>query len=525
MLVGDIIRLNALSRGSDEALITADRRLTYAELNREINRVASALSSAGVGVGDRVAVLGKNSLEYFCLYYGLAKLGAIIVPLNFWYRSAEHDYAIGDSDPKLLFVEDEFAEMIGALSASASASGERTVAIVPLPAPDGSGREGWDRFTEGATSTDEPDAAFDADSPHMILYTSGTTGKPKGALLSHRRTVEDALGMAAVLPVRGTDTFINYFPPFHVGNWDHMKLLHLVGARVILLRQFDAKQVIDLIPEERVTVVLGVPTMLHALLNHPDFDGTDTSSVRLVYYGAYDPSGIMDRVADVFGAREGRCEMAHTYGLTEAGPFVTVCEPQDIFARWGSIGRAIPGVEVALLDENGRPAGPEEAGEICIKGPRMTGYWNKPEATAAALEGGWLHTGDIAVADKDGFLRIVDRKKDMIRTGGQNVYSKEVEDTLLGHEAVADVGVIGLPDPVYEERVCAIVVLRPGFSAGEEMADHLQRHVRTLMAGYNAPREVHFLDELPKNAVGKTQKHLLREQFGSMFDQQAHGGG
>lgn len=517
MLVGDIIRHHAVHRGNDEAIVTPDRRFSYAELNTEINQVAAALAGSGVTVGDRVAVLGKNSIEYVTLYYALAKLGAILVPLNFWYRSAEHDYAVGDAGPKMLFVEDEFVDLM------AGVVKDRSIAVVRLPSDED--KHGWQEWVAPYAGAGEPAVDIDPDSPHMILYTSGTTGRPKGALLSHRRTVEDALGMVAALRTKSTDTFMNYFPPFHVGNWDHMKLFHLVGARVILLRQFDAARVIELIPEERVTVILGVPTMLHQLLNHPTFADTDLSSIRLVYYGAYDPSGIMGRVADVFGAREGKIEMAHTYGLTEGGPFVTLCEPEDVFARWGSIGRPIPGVEVALLDNEGRRVAPGASGEICMRGPRMSGYWNKLEASAEALAGGWLHTGDIAIADEEGFLRIVDRKKDMIRTGGQNVFSKEVEDTLLLHPSVADVGVIGLPDPVYEERVCAVVVLQDQAQASDALADELRRHVRSSMAGYNAPREVRFIDELPKNAVGKTQKHVLREKYGSMFDAQAHGRG
>jgi fatty-acyl-CoA synthase len=515
MLVGDIIRLNARHRGDDEALVTATRRLTFAELNDEINKVAAALAEAGIGAGDRVAALGKNSVEYVTLYYGLAKLGAMIVPLNFWYRSAEHGYAIGDCDPKMLFVEDEFATMMSGVAEG------RDIRVVRLP--DDEDKHGWLDFVAPFAGAGEPEVEIDPDSAHMILYTSGTTGRPKGALLSHRRTVDDALAMAAAMRTRSTDTFMNYFPAFHVGNWDHMKLFHLVGGRVILLRQFDAGQVLELIPEEQVTVILGVPTMLHQLLNHPRFQETDKSSIRLVYYGAYDPSGIMDRVADVFGARDGKVEMAHTYGLTEAGPFVSLCQSHEVFKHWGSIGRPVPGVEVALLDDTGAAVGPGVSGEICVKGPRMTGYWNKPEATEEALAGGWLHTGDLAVADHDGFMRIVDRKKDMIRTGGQNVFSKEVEDILLLHGAVADVAVIGLPDPVYEEKVCAVVVLEADVEPSERLADELRSHVRSSMAGYNAPREIRFIAELPKNAVGKTQKHVLREQFGSMFDLKAHG--
>ena len=517
MLVGDIIRLHAVHRGNDEAIVTPDRRLTFAELNTEINQVASALTGSGIMSGDRVAVLGKNSVEYITLYYALAKLGAIIVPLNFWYRSAEHDYAVSDASPKMLFVEDEFVDLMKGVV------DDRPITVIRLPSDED--KRGWGEWVAPHAGAGEPATDVDPDLPHMILYTSGTTGRPKGALLSHRRTVEDALGMVAAMRTKSSDTFMNYFPPFHVGNWDHMKLFHLVGARVILLRQFDAARVIELIPEEQVTVILGVPTMLHQLLNHPSFPHADLSSIRMVYYGAYDPSGIMDRVADVFGAREGKIEMAHTYGLTEAGPFVTLCQPDEVFDHWGSIGRAIPGVEVALLDDEGQQVAPGASGEICVRGPRMSGYWNKPEASSEALAGGWLHTGDIAIADTEGFLRIVDRKKDMIRTGGQNVFSKEVEDVLLLHPAVADVGVIGLPDAVYEERVCAVVVLNDPAQASEELADELRRHVRSSMAGYNAPREVRFIHELPKNAVGKTQKHVLREKYGSMFDAQAHGQG
>ena len=513
MLVSDIIRFNGTNRGNDEALVVGDRRLTYGELATGVERVAGALAGGGIGHGDRVAVLGKNSLEYFLLYFAVARRGAILVPLSFWHRPAEHEYTLGDAEPSLIFVERELVSALGN-----AAPGIRRL-VLPVDGDDGD----WPEFIGGADLT-TPHPPVDPDDPHMILYTSGTTGRPKGAILSHRRTIDDAMAMAAALRVRADDTFVNYFPPFHVGNWDHMKLFLLVGARVVLMRTFDPAIVARLIPEEQVTVILGVPTMLHDLLNHPDFQQTDTSSIRLVYYGAYDPSGIMRRTAEAFGVAAGRAEMAHTYGLTEGGPFVTLCPPQDILGHWGSIGRPLPGVEVELRDDDGHPVGSGQPGEICFRGPRMTGYWNNPEATEITLAGGWLHTGDIATKDEDGFLYIVDRKKDMIRSGGQNVYSKEIEDTLQGHPAVAEAGVIGVPDPIYEEQVCAIVVLRPGHEAGEAMADELRRYVRTSLAGYNTPRSIAFVDELPRNAVGKIQKHLLREQYGSMFDITAHGG-
>jgi fatty-acyl-CoA synthase len=520
MLVGDIIRLNARSRPRDTAIVARGEEITTADLDRRINVVASALTASGVGKGDRVAVLGRNSLEYFLLYFATAKLGAMLVPLNFWHRAPEHTYTIGDSEPRLLFVEPQYAEVVAPAIAAAAGPLE----VIGLPEADNDADEPWRAFVARATGDAQPDADVHEDDPHMILYTSGTTGRPKGAMLGHRRTVADAFSTSLALGIRSTDVFLNYFPPFHVGNWDHMKLFLIQGAKVVLLPEFDAGHILGQIAEHGVTVVLGVPTMLHALLEHPDFAAADKSSIRLLYYGAYDPSGIMERTAEAFGAREGRVDMAHVYGLTEGGCFVTLCPPEDVFAKWGSIGRPLPGIEVALLDDELREVAIGEPGEICVRGARMSGYWRKPAETEAALAGDWLHTGDVAVSDEDGFLRIVDRKKDMIRSGGQNVYSKEVEDCLAGHPAVLEVAVVGLPDPVYEERVCAVVVVAPGATPGDALAEELTAYVRERLAGYNAPRTIEFLDELPKTAVGKIQKHRLREQFGSMFDAPAQGG-
>lgn len=517
MLVGDIVRLNARRLPGKEALVAGAERLTYAELDARADRLAAALLAAGVAPGDRVATLARNSAEHVCLYFATARLGALLVPLNFWHRADAHRYALEDSAPVLLCHEPEFDAV---LDEAAAGLPLRRVRMRPLL--EGAPAEPeWEELLAGAAG---PAARPRPGDPHMILYTSGTTGLAKGAVLSHARTVEDAFAMAAALRLREDDTYVNYFPPFHVGNWDHMKLYLLLGARVVLLREFDPAVALATFERERASVVLGVPTMLHALLGDPAFERTDLSSIRLLYYGAYDPSGIMQRTAEAFRAREGRIELSHTYGLTEAGPFVALCQPQDVFRKWGSIGRAVPGVEIELQDADGRPVADGAPGEICVRGPRMTGYWRKPAETAEALEGGWLHTGDVAVRDEEGFLRIVDRKKDVIRSGGQNIFSKEVEDTLLGHASVADVAVIGVADAVYEEAVCALVVLAEGASGGEVLKAELQSFVRARVAGYNVPKRVEFVAELPKNAVGKTLKHVLREQYGSMFAAAAHGG-
>jgi fatty-acyl-CoA synthase len=508
VLVSDIIRNNARSRGGSTALVVDGREYTYAMLQDLVEETAGALHARGISYGDRVAVLAKNSLEYVQLYFATAAIGAILVPLNFWHRGAEHAYTIGDAEPALWFVEAQYDEV------SRQARAEHPdLPVVRMP--HGADRADWEEFTAAAVELSP--VTVDERDPHMILYTSGTTGRPKGAMLSHRRTVDDGLAMAATLQVDDRDVFMNYFPPFHVGNWDHMKPFLLMGGTVILLREFDPDVVLDLLPRHRVSVILGVPTMLHALITHPGFPATDTSSVRLLYYGAYDPSGIMDRTADAFGARSGKVRMAHTYGLTEGGPFVTWCPPADVFERWGSIGRAMPGVDVALLDDAGVEVPAGEPGEICVRGPRMSGYWRNEEATKAALADGWLHTGDVAVADADGFLTIVDRKKDMIRSGGQNVWSKEVEDCLSRHPGVADAAVVGLPDPVYEEQVVAVVV--PARAGSPELATELTAFVKAELAGYNTPKQVFFVDEFPRTAVGKIQKHVLRERFAAATEE------
>ncbi len=507
MTLGDIVRLNAAAIPEKLALVSGGERLTCEQVNRRTNRLAHALLRAGMGQGDRVAVLAYNTVDYFCLYFATAKIGAILLPLNFWYRADEHRHVLDNAEPKLLLRQPGFAEVV------AEAAEGWELRIVDFPVAGEAPPAQWADFVAGAPDT-EPDVVPEPEWAHMILYTSGTTGRPKGAVLSNRRTVMDAFSMSGALGVRQSNVFANYFPPFHVGNWDHQKLFVLAGATVVLAPQFEPGLVLDLIEREKVSVILTVPTMLNALLTHPDFDGTDKSSVRLLYYGAYDPSGILDRAADAFGAREGKVEMAHCYGLTEAGTFATLCRPYEVFDNWGSIGRAIPGVELALLDDDGKPVPRGEHGEICLRGPQMSGYWRNPEATAEMMRGGWLHTGNVGVMNERGFLWIVDRKKDMIRSGGHNIYSKEVEDALSQHRAVADNAIIGLDDPVYEEMVCAVVVLRPGHEAGEAMTADIQAFVRKHKAGYNVPKRVEYVDALPKNAVGKIQKHILRDKFG-----------
>ncbi|NIH72468.1 class I adenylate-forming enzyme family protein [Auritidibacter ignavus] len=514
--VDDLIAVNARNLPQEPALTCSELTLNYQDLESYIEGVSNALLVAGVEHGDRVAVLAKNSLPFFGLYFATARIGAILVPLNYWNRAGQHADALSDVTPVLFFHDPEYADVAQEAKVEV-ASSARLIELEPWgvgPCADSD----WQKFLATVEEEDslpvKPEV--NASDPHMILYTSGTTGRPKGAVLSHERTVHDAFAMAATLGIRQTDVFGNWFTPFHVGNWDHQKFFLIMGAHVVLYPQFDAVAVLSGIEEHRITVMLTVPIMSQQLMQHPRFSQTDLSSLRLIYFGAYDPSGIMDRVADTFGVRTGRVDMVHTYGLTEAGCIVTACPANRLLEKWGSIGRPIPGVEVRLLNDTGADAKVDEPGEIILRGPRMSGYWNREEATAEAIVDGWLHTGDVAVRDKDGFLRIVDRKKDMIRTGGQNAYSKEIEDCLSQHPDVQEVAVIGVPDPVYEESICAIVV-----ASDHDVADTLPAvlpdFVRERLAGYNTPRRVVVVNELPKNSLGKIRKPELRKTYGSIF--------
>ncbi|PXA82251.1 hypothetical protein DCC26_01035 [Auritidibacter sp. NML120779] len=514
--VDDLIAVNARNLPDEPAVTCANVTLTYHELDAYVDEVSDALRVAGVGHSDSVAVLAKNSLPYFALYFATARIGAILVPLNYWNRTPQNAYALSDVAPVLFFYDPEYAD--AAYQAEAEAiCGARLVELEPwgtVPEEDSE----WQTLLTATRSLGSVPARtrVNPSDPHLILYTSGTTGRPKGAVLSHERTAHDAFGMAAALGIRQSDVFGNWFTPFHVGNWDHQKFFLLMGAHIVLYPEFDPATVLAGIEQHQITVMLTVPVMAQQLMDHPNFNQTARSSLRLIYFGAYDPSGIMNRVADTFGARTGSVEMVHTYGLTEAGCIVSACPADRIFEKWGSIGRPIPGVELRLVNDAGHDVGTEEPGEILIRGPRMSGYWNREEETAATIVDGWLHTGDVAVRDHDGFLRVVDRKKDMIRTGGQNAYSKEIEDCLSQHPDVVEVAVIGVADPVYEESVCAVVVPRNHDVAGR-LPDTLPAYVRERLAGYNTPKRIVVVDELPKNSLGKILKPELRKNYGSMF--------
>lgn len=485
------------------AIIFEDREHSWLDFSSRVEGLRRGLYAAGLRAGDRVAVLDRNSDDYIFLHYALAASGAIIVPVNMWLRTGEIAYILGEADPRFLLVGAEFRDTARAAIDELGHS-PRLIA------------RGWeaDDALAWAEVVDGPDDDLPEPASwediHMILFTSGTTGRPKGAMISHRRTILDALSTSSALGLRRDDRMFCYLPLFHTGAWDYFKLFFLNGGSIVLAPAFEADAAVEAIERHRCTLLFGVPVVLRQMVESARWADADMSSVRLLGYGSYDPSDFLDRMLDQFRARSATgIEVFFPYGLTEGGPFLAISRPGDPLARPDSVGTPVPGVTLAILDEDDHPLPVGAIGEICARSAAvMSGYLNRPEDTAATFRSGWLHTGDLGRFDADGRLYLVDRKKDMIRTGGENVYAKEVEQVIVEHGDVTECAVIGLPDLDYGEKVVAVVVLRDG-ATGD--AEALRAFVRERIAGFKTPREVHFAPALPKSSVGKISKVDLRQ--------------
>jgi fatty-acyl-CoA synthase len=505
MLIGDVLRRNATDpalRGH-VATIYGERRLTHAALNDLANRYGHALQRRGVRPGDRVAVLGRNSDRYVALYFALAKIGAIMVPVNFWYRAPEIAYTLAQSGAVGLVLEDRLAE-----TAAAVLAGENAPAwSVGFSAADNGGELEKEADTASAA---EATVSLAEQDPHIILYTSGTTGFPKGAVLSHGAHVLHALALALATGNRPDDVGVVVYPLFHTGGPDCLVLPHfLTGASLVILDGGDAHAILGAVEQHRVTNIFCVPTVWRRILRRLDEAPADVTSVRRCL-GSSDtlPPDLLDGILARFDA-----EVFVTYGLTEAGCILTVCRlTRENRAKIGSVGTPLPLVELRLVDGSGQEVAPGEVGEVTARGPTlMSGYWNMPEQTSEALRDGWLRTGDLARCDEDGFLMIAGRAKDVIISGGENIYPVEVERVLKAHPSIRDAAVIGVPDPEWGESVLAVVVADPDHPAS---AEEVIAWVRERLAGFKKPRFVEFLDALPvTTATGKVQKGVLRQRF------------
>jgi long-chain acyl-CoA synthetase len=503
--------------------------LAYRELDRQVNRFANVLRSLGVGVGDRVALHLPNVPQFVIAFYAVLRAGGTAVPFNPLYTEREITRQLADSDARVsitldLFLDKVLAAKAGSVGGIAIATGIQDALPFPLnylyplkarregqwkPARAGDGVHLMSQLIAGA-----PDRAVetmvDLDRPAVLQYTGGTTGTPKGAILTHRNLVVNAVQVAAWMPAirPGAESVLAVIPFFHIyGLTVAMNLAVLKGATMHLLPRFDVTGVLKTIQRKRPTLVPGVPAMYNALLNHPDIGRYDLRSIEACISGAAAlPLEVQRRFEEVTDGK-----LVEGYGLTEASP-VTHCSPISGTRKPGTIGIPFPDTDACIKDiETGtRVLGTDEVGELCIRGPQvMAGYWNWPDETALALRDGWLHTGDIAAMDTDGFFRIVDRKKDMVIVNGMNVYPREVEEVLYAHPAVLEAAAIGIPDEKRGEVVKAVIVLKPHHAA---TADEIIQHCQRDLAHFKVPRVIEFTEVLPKSLIGKVLRREIRER-------------
>jgi len=483
---------DAAARHADRVAVQLDdAQLTYRQLDQAAARVAGLLRAKGVEPGDRIGVMLPNVPYFPILYYGVLRAGGVVIPMNVLLKGRETTFYLSDPKARAVFAWHGFAEAAGI---GAQEAGAELVVVEP---------GGFEGLLADAEPLDEIVDRDDGDTA-VILYTSGTTGTPKGAELTHANLAVNAQVTAETLiQLTPDDVVLGSLPLFHAfGQTCAMNASVVAGSRLTLLPRFDPAKALEIMQRDRVTVFEGVPTMYTALLNSPDRERADTSSLRVcVSGGAALPVEVLRGFEEAFA-----CKILEGYGLSETSPVASFNHP-DAERKPGSIGTPIRGVEMAVFDDEGAPVAQGEVGEIVIRGHNlMKGYHNRAEATREAIRDGWFFTGDVARVDEDGYFFIVDRKKDLIIRGGYNVYPREVEEVLYEHPAVAEVAVIGIPDPALGEEVGAAVALKPGTQATPE---ELREHVKRQVASYKYPRRVWLVDELPKGPTGKILKREI----------------
>lgn len=491
----DLVAGPAVRRAGDAAVVGNGRRLTFSEVDDRIGRLGGLLRGLGLTAGDRVALLADNELEYVEIQGACLRSGFALVPLNTRLAGPELRFILEDSSPGVLITGRNHGERGRKLAADLS--------ISHVLALGGSDADGYDTALSSAEADPEADP-LEPDLPATILYTSGTTGRPKGAVVDRLGFTARVLINAVELQVRQDDVHLACLPMFHIAAF--LTYAHVVnGATAVMLQEFEPVAALAAMEQERVTTTVLVPTTIGMLLDCPAVDAHDLSALRLIIYGgsAIDP-GPLRRALARFG-----CDMHQQYGMTETGG-QTILRPADHDPadeeKLASAGTEAVGLQVHVVDDRDRPLPQGEVGEIVCRGPSvMRGYWNRPEATADALRRGWMHTGDLGHRDRRGYLHITDRRNDMVITGGENVYPREVEAVLAEHPDVGEVAVLGLPDPQWGQIVTAVLV-----DTGVD-DEELAGWVRERLASYKVPRRWIRVDQLPRNVTGKVLKHRLRD--------------
>ncbi|AYC34082.1 long-chain-fatty-acid--CoA ligase [Pseudomonas cavernae] len=503
--------LHRMQQQNPDALATVfrGRRHTYRELGERVSRLAGALQGLGMQPGDRVGMLGLNSDRFLEYMLGTWWGGGVINPVNIRWSVPEIVYSLDDCDTRILLVDDNFLPMAEGIASTAK------VRPLLVHVGDGVAPAGMLSYEHLIREHAPVDDAFRGGQDLAgIMYTGGTTGRPKGVMQSHLNLWSSAIMSLADHPLQKNCIALHVAPMFHTACMSSLVAQVVAGNPHVFVPMFDVIDVLQTIERERVTDTLLVPTMLQAMIQHPDFAKYDLSSFKRLTYGASPIAApVLERALELLPG----VEFMHGYGMTETSPAISRNGPGN-HSREGiangllrSAGRPLQGIAVRVVDENDNEVPRGTVGEVVVRGSNvMLGYWNRPEETAEALRGGWMHTGDGAYMDEDGYLFIVDRIKDMIVTGGENVYSAEVESAVAGHPAVAACAVIGIPSDKWGEAVHAVVVLKPGCEAAEAgIIEHCRQHI----AGYKCPKSVTFTTALPLSGAGKVLKRDLREPY------------
>ena len=481
----------------------SDLRLTYRALNERCNRLANALSAAGIEKGERVGLLLMNSAEFMEAYFALAKVGAVVVPLNWRLVPDELEFILKDSGTRRLIFGPEFLETVTELHVR----GERTDVGQWLQVGGDEAAyfaESYEAFRDAGSAAEPEPAAVDDDMLY-IMYTSGTTGLPKGVVHTHNSAIWAILTIAATAEYVEADRYLAALPMFHVGALTPLAVNVYKGATSVVMRAFDPVLAWELIEREKITTGLMVPAMLNFMLQSGAAGRFRYDTVRWIMTGAAPvPLALTEKYAGM------GIGVLQVYGLTESCGPACVMDTESALRKPGSTGRAFFHTDVRVVNEAGEPCAPGEAGEVVVRGAHnMREYWNRPDATAEALKDGWLHTGDVAVMDDEGFVSIQDRIKDMIISGGENVYPAEIEGVLMSHPGIVEAAVIGVPSEKWGESPLAIVVRSDDTLSVADVMDFC----RGKLAGYKRPQAVQFVEEIPRNPSGKILKRVLREQF------------
>lgn len=511
LLLGEMIARDARRFPDKEALIYGDTRLTYRQFNARVNQLAHALLDIGIDKGSKVAILAFNCNQFMEAYFALAKIGGVAVPLNFRLHGEELKYIVNHSEAKAFIMGEAFTEMVSSIKKELPKVRDY-ISITDKPVKGMLHYETW----IAKYPDDEPLILVEEDDPAFIMYTAGTTGKPKGAVLTHKNEVVmcmlESIFVASEpgMPDITNATAFAVPPIFHLAAFAFCQISLFLGATMVLpVEVFNPEYIMQTIEKEKINAILLIPAMAFFILQLPDLEKYDTSSLQLWVTGAAIlPTGTRRQIMKHFP----NVKIFDMFGQTEMSPVVSGLMPSEYEGRETSVGRALPFIEIRVVDDKDNDVPVGEIGEAIYRGPTvMKEYYKDPDATAKAMRGGWFHSTDLVRQDEEGFIYIVDRKKDMIISGGENIYPAEIEEALFKNPKILECAVIGVHDEEWGESVKAIVVCKQGESMTEE---EVVEYCRQNLASYKKPRSVDFVDALPRNPAGKVLKTVLREKYG-----------